>query len=219
VLVTGAREPIERALAVRLAFALRAAAGRGRPPRIVERLEQLAEQSSGENAGTEVVGLFEEALDYLARFAPEGAGILLIVDELGKFLEYSISHPDRGDEFVLQGLAEAAARARRPFLFLTILHQALDRYAEHVSPGRRAEWAKVQGRFEDVAFEERTEQVVRLLARAVHPSPAVPPSLREAVQSQGQELAARATNFGLRLGLLDEHQLQGYLAASFPLHP
>jgi hypothetical protein len=29
------------------------------------------------------------------------------------------------------------------------------------------EWAKVQGRFEDVAFEERTEQIVHLLAQAV----------------------------------------------------
>ena len=94
-------------------------------------------------------------------------GILLIVDELGKFLEYGATNPEQGDVFVLQELAEAATRSKRPFLFVTILHQALDRYAEHMSRGRRAEWAKVQGRFEDVAFEERTEQLLRLLAHAI----------------------------------------------------
>src|SRR6202035_5122244 len=93
--------------------------------------------------------------------------ILVIIDELGKFLEYGASNPEQGDVFILQELAEAATRSPRPFLVVTILHQALDRYADHMSPGRRAEWAKVQGRFEDVAFEERTDQILRLLSHAI----------------------------------------------------
>jgi hypothetical protein len=36
-----------------------------------------------------------------------------------------------------------------------------------MSAGRRAEWAKVQDRFEDVAFEERTDQILRLLSQAI----------------------------------------------------
>jgi hypothetical protein len=104
--------------------------------------------------GFNVVGLFEESLAFLDRSSNGADGLLLVIDELGKFLEYGASHPDQGDVFVLQGLAEAAARAERPFLVLPVLHQSLGRYAEHVSPRRRAEWAKVQGRFEDIAFEE-----------------------------------------------------------------
>ncbi len=154
VLVTGSRQPLEKALAASLASSLRSFARR-RPPKIVEQLESMAEVPG--TTGTAIVGLFEQANEYLARFGNEAAGILLIVDELGKFLEYGASNPDQGDVFVLQELAEAATRSERPFLFVTILHQAVDRYAEHMSPGRRAEWGKVQGRFEDVAFEERAE--------------------------------------------------------------
>ena len=139
VLVSGSRTPLEKALAGQLALALRRLAGRGRPPRLVEQLEEIAFQPSLYAGGPGVVALFEESLSYLDRFGNDGAGLLLVVDELGKFLEYAAAHPEGGDVFVLQGLAEAAARAGRPFLVLTILHQSLDRYAEHVSPTRRAE--------------------------------------------------------------------------------
>jgi hypothetical protein len=184
---------------------------------LVQRLETLAEQAGGATAKPDLVPLYEEALDYLARFGPDGTGLLLIVDELGKFLEYGAGHPEEGDVFVLQGLAEAAARAKRPFLVLTVLHQALDRYTEHVSPSRRAEWAKVQGRFEDIAFEERAEQVVRLLTRAIRPVGA--DSIAASLRLQGEQAADEALELGLRLGLLNESELRDCLAGSYPLHP
>jgi hypothetical protein len=118
---------------------------------------------------------------------------------------------------VLQGLAEAAARAERPFLILTILHQSLDRYTEHVSPARRAEWAKVQGRFVDVAFEERTEQIVRLLGRAIRYSG--PDAVRRSLETHGGELAAEACELGIKVGSLAEDELRSTLAAAYPLHP
>jgi hypothetical protein len=161
VLVTGSRKPLDKALAASLAASLRAIIPRGRPPQIVERLETLAKQAAP--SGTAVVALFEEANTYLERYGDDAAGILLIVDELGKFLEFGATNSEQGDVFVLQELAEAATRSKRPFLFLTILHQAIDRYADHMSAGRRAEWAKVQGRFHDVALEEGSEQVLKLL--------------------------------------------------------
>jgi hypothetical protein len=164
VLVTGSRQPLDKALAAALAASLRTVATRGRRPQIIDRLEALAAQPAP--AGGAVAPLFAEAVEYLER-ADESAGVLLVVDELGKFLEFGASNPEQGDVFVLQELAEAATRSARPFLFVTILHQALDRYAAHLSPGRRSEWAKVQGRFEDVVYEERSEQLLRLLAHAV----------------------------------------------------
>jgi len=164
VLVGGTREPLEQVLAGRLAATLRGVAGRGRPPGLVAELERLAQQPSPHGVSATIVQLFEQALELLDRYGLDGAGLLLVIDELGKFLEYGASHPDGGDVFVLQGLAEAAARADRPFLVLTILHQSFDHYTEHVSLARRTEWAKVQGRFEDRAFEERTEEVVHLPA-------------------------------------------------------
>ncbi len=118
------------------------------------------------------------------------------------------ANPEQGDVFVLQELAEAATRSKRPFLFLTILHQALDRYADHMSPERRAEWAKVQGRFEDVAFEERTEQVLRLLAHAIrHEGRARRPESRFA--GRPRALAQEAVALGIRAGSMAAGRASG----------
>ncbi len=215
VLVTGSRQPLEKALASALASSLRALASRGRPPQVIERLEQLANRPG--ISGTAIVELFEEANQYLDRFGSEAAGMLLIVDELGKFLEYGASNPEQGDVFVLQELAEAATRAQRPFLFITILHQAIDRYADHMSPGRRAEWAKVQGRFEDVAFEERSEHLLRLLAHAVRHE-GEDADLKH-LRKQAKAFAQAASALGIRIGAMSAKEQEDCLAACYPLHP
>jgi hypothetical protein len=213
VLVTGSRQPLEKSLSATLAASLRAIANRGRPPQIIERLERMAAQPN--TSGTAIVGMFEEANEYLDRFGREASGILLVIDELGKFLEYGASNSEQGDVYVLQELAEAATRSKRPFLFMTILHQAIDRYADHMSPGRRAEWAKVQGRFEDVAFEERGEQVLRLLAHAIR----LEGDDLKALRRQAKGLSQDAMALGLRAGAMSPAELQGYLFPSTGTKP
>jgi hypothetical protein len=215
VLVTGSRQPLDKALAGSLAASLRAVAVRGRKPQVIDQLERLATQA--EPAGSAVVALFGEAVEYLERAGGDAAGLLLIVDELGKFLEFGATNPEQGDVFVLQELAEAATRSAHPFLFITILHQALDRYADHLSPGRRAEWAKVQGRFEDVAFEERSEQLLRLLAHAIHHT-GTDAELKP-LRRQARALAQEAVTAGIRAGTMPVSELQECLAACYPLHP
>src|SRR5262249_9025912 len=121
------------------------------------------------------------------------------------------------DVFVLQELAEAATRSKRPFLFVTILHQALDRYAEHMTAGRRAEWSKVQGRFEDVAFEERTEQILRLLSHAVRHEGG--DSDLRALRKQAKAYAQEAVGLGLRCGSMLPDEMQECFASCYPLHP
>ena len=215
VLVSGSRQPLEKALAGSLARALRQLSPRGRAPQVVQNLESLAESPDSTGAG--IVGLFEEANEYLHRFGDDAAGLLLIIDELGKFLEYGASHPERGDVYVLQELAEAASRSRRPFLVLTILHQALDRYAEHMSPSRRSEWAKVQGRFEDVAFEEPAEQMLRLVAQALNHQGS--PKTLEPIRRHARRLAKECADVVPRVGTLERSVLAECLVASHPLHP
>lgn len=96
------------------------------------------------------------------------AGTLLVVDEFGKYLEYAGLHQDEVDFFVLQQIAEAAARSSaRPFVFVTILHTAFAEYAGRLDAARRAEWQKVQGRFADVAFHEPAEQFLALIENAI----------------------------------------------------
>jgi hypothetical protein len=215
VLVTGSRQSLERALAKALAQALRRLSPHGRNPVVLDKLERLAE--SPVSSGDSVAALFEEADEYLRKRKDAPLGILLIIDELGKFLEYGASNPERGDVFVLQDLAEVASRSKRPFLVLTILHQAVDRYADHLSASRRSEWAKVQGRFEDIAFEEGTEQLLRLLSQAIRLEEQEPRA--KPLRKHAAALASEAGGSGLRIGSLAGKELEGCLSACFPLHP
>ena len=145
-------------------------------------------------------------------------GIVVVIDELGKILEYAARDPHRGDIFLLQELAEYASRSgERPILVLGVLHQAFDQYARHLDTLMRREWAKVQGRYADVAFIEPPEQLIRLAADAIADSDAlVGPS--EASIAAVVESAASA-DLGLRPRTIDPASFASLAARAAPLHP
>lgn len=98
-------------------------------------------------------------------------GMLLVFDEMGKPLEFAAAHPEEVDVYLLQELAEFANRsADTPLVFIGVLHQSFDRYATSLDQTTRREWAKVQGRFEDISFQEPQAQQTRLLAKALEPA-------------------------------------------------
>lgn len=156
---------------------------------------------------SEITGLFESVTHQIG--AEGGAGLLLVVDELGKFLEYAAHDPEYGDLFVLQSLAEFATRSQQtPLLMVTILHQAFEQYAQRLAASQREEWAKVQGRFEDVSFIEPTEQVLRLIGSAIEKTAAVEnPNLSVAVDLE------------LKPRQLDKSEFMSLLENCLPLHP
>ncbi|MBF2053915.1 MAG: hypothetical protein IGS03_10695 [Candidatus Sericytochromatia bacterium] len=93
-----------------------------------------------------------------------GTGILLIVDELGKAFEYAAQYPRRSDLYLLQQLAEyPSLNARQGLFFFGLLHQAFSEYARSMSGEQFQDWAKVQGRFEDISFTESPEDILRLM--------------------------------------------------------
>ncbi|NOY93346.1 MAG: hypothetical protein GXP55_19345 [Deltaproteobacteria bacterium] len=144
--------------------------GRGRKPALVGKIQKLlARGGQGLSLPTrEVVSLFEEMAVQVARSAQPGQGLLVILDEAGKPLEFAAHNPDRGDIHMLQELAEAANRSgATPIVFCVLLHQGFDHYATRLSNAQRNEWAKVQGRFEDLSFQEARDQVLQLLGTAL----------------------------------------------------
>ena len=156
---------------------------------------------------SEITGLFEFATSQIR--TEGGAGLLLVVDELGKFLEYAAHDPEYGDLFVLQSLAEIATRSgQTPLLMLTILHQAFEQYAQRLAASQREEWAKVQGRFEDVSFVEPTEQVLRLIGSAIEKAAAV----------ENPNLSV-AFDLELKPRQLDKSEFVSLLESCLPLHP
>ena len=212
VLVGGQREGLPRALARGLARA--AADGPFADALAPVRLDgdALVEALAGDAAPADdaVLDLYARAAD--AVHAATGGGLFVVVDELGKLLEYAALDPAGGDLFLLQRLAEAAARSHGgpPLLLTTVLHQAFDRYAGRLSAEQREEWRKVQGRFEDVPYAEPVDETLRLLARAIE-APAPSEAARAEVDAVLDAVRLPPT--------LGRDEARERLAGALPLHP
>ena len=219
VLATGERSGLDVVLLGALARTVeRFWSGRGAKPSLVARVGaalQRAEKSHHVSV-REVVELFEEAARKIAESTVPGEGLVVILDEAGKCLEYAAHEPARGDVQLLQELAEAANRSGdHPILFITILHQAVERYAHRLGATQRNEWAKVQGRFEDVAFQEDSDQLLKLVGAALEHPKAAPPAVSKDYAKLVGQVATLAANGDARR----EARLRDDLLSVFPLHP
>lgn len=143
-------------------------------------------------------------------------GVLLVLDELGKNLEYAAQNPEADDIFLLQRLAEEAARSRDlPFVVVVMLHQGVAAYASGLDTTSRREWDKVAGRFEEIVYAQPLEQLVTLVSATLNVR-------QEILPNSTAEEARRAMVASVRAGVY------GFAAASslgqfgpkiFPFHP
>ena len=145
------------------------------------------------------------------------AGVLLLIDELGKLFEYAAHRPHKSDMFVLQELAEHASRsADSPVLMLGLLHQSFEEYGRHLDSVSRTEWSKIQGRFQDIAFLEPPEQVIRMIATAIKwKSGDMPARLRRQVT----DIAELAATTGICPNGMKRDEFVDVCIKAYPLHP
>lgn len=108
----------------------------------------------------------EDILSALECKSQENAGIILCIDEMGKFLEKSVND-NSIDVYVFQQIAELANRSAGNFIFVGILHQSLIEYSRNLPKARRDEWMKVQGRFVDLSVNAAGEEQIDLISRAI----------------------------------------------------
>ncbi len=107
-----------------------------------------------------------DALDSIARRdSGKRGGLLVIIDEMGKFLESAAY--DGTDIYFFQQLAELASRSGNRLIVVGILHQAFEEYTNRLSREIRDEWAKIQGRFIDLAIDVSSHEQLSLLSRAI----------------------------------------------------
>ena len=209
VLISGERAPITLALLRGLEHAIttfNSMSPRSALRRKIKNLSKMAEQGDMPIA-SEITELFESATQYVSKNG--GTGLLLVIDELGKFLEYAAQSPAQGDVFVLQTLAEFATRSKQtPLFLLTILHQAFEQYAHRLAKSQREEWVKVQGRFEDIAFVEPAEQILRLIASAI----------QDKSVGENEDLSV-PVELDIKPNQLTDDEFSGLLRDCLPLHP
>jgi hypothetical protein len=211
ILVTGSREPIPEAIL----RGIRSAVTFSEDKRLVPLLEDAVFQGAPTDvSGTDILRLLDEISSRLSTKSRD-VGTFLVIDELGKLLEYAVHQPQNSDVYLLQELAEATKSPNRNFLLMTLLHQAFERYTDKIRRSEREEWVKVQGRFEDIAFQEPNEQVLGILENTFS---VVDPVASATLRKVGIELAQQA--FDLRLcGTLKRKEAVQLLSKCMPIHP
>lgn len=136
--------------------------------------------------------------------------LTMVIDEFGKSLEYYVSSGDEGDPFLLQDLAEMTQGERAlPLVILTMQHLSFEEYLQQDTSTRRREWAKVQGRFQDIPFVESPSETRRLIAASLErTSPAIGSAAADWISRHRKTL----DSLGLR-DLADDAE------SGIPLHP
>jgi len=149
--------------------------------------------------------------DIVATAEANPNGVLLVIDELGKFLESAAL--DNEDIYILQELAEAASRCNGKLVIVGILHQSFEAYSSRLGRQSQDDWAKIQGRFIDIPLASAADETIELIGSAIQSdvSPALQQEILKRAEAVGQAIKARrpATPEGIGLSL----------ARCWPLHP
>lgn len=142
------------------------------------------------------------------RNSKAGGGLIVFIDEMGKFLEGAAQH--NSDIYFFQQLAEAASRSNGRLIVVGVLHQSFGEYARRLSREMRDEWTKIQGRFVDITINAANEEQLNLISRAISTkhTPSFYERLTETIASEVQKNKRGKS----------KHIVEA-LAGCWPLHP
>ncbi len=138
-------------------------------------------------------------------------GILLIIDELGKNLEFAVQNQGGEDLYILQQLAELPRKKGEQVYIVGLLHQAFADYAQRLAAVQLNEWSKIQGRFEDISFKDSSAQMMHLIGEVIDKSQAE--MFHHAIDHEANEWLKSLPNS------IKENYTKQLLEDIYPLHP
>ena len=214
VLVMGNREPMAYAIIRALHDALTQIYTRGAKSELLEEIEKVVHQKKVSDQ--KALDLIKEAKDKII-LNGKGCGILLIMDEVGKFLEFAALNPEQQDVFFLQQLAEIASRSgKQPLLVVCLLHQGFNAYSEQLDQATQREWEKVAGRFEEILFRQPLDQIALLIASAISPDKS---KIHDLLKEQADSCLTQAIELGWYGTSASRETLRRLPSRLFPLDP
>ena len=136
--------------------------------------------------------------------------LLVLADEMGKFLDYSSSVGSDLNLFqeIAENFSNLKLKKKGLPIFAGILHQPFEEYASNLGRSVQEDWQKVQGRFEDIPFSINAEESINLISSAINTKNKAFPEARKIC-----DILAKAIN-----GKKNNTLSQGLIKA-YPLHP
>jgi hypothetical protein len=145
-------------------------------------------------------------------------GLFFVFDELGKCLEFASMHPEQGDLYSLQQLAELTyGEVPLPIALVSLVHQHFEDYARDLSRHVSNEWGKVSSRFQELTFDEPVDQYLTLIAETIGVDGRISkaPAFRKAAIARVEQFRSVQRN-GDAIGIDRVEKLASQL---YPLHP
>ena len=113
----------------------------------------------------ECLDLIEE---YLNSNKIKEDGVLILLDEMGKALDFCASN--NKDLYLFQLLADIAQQSNNNIIIVGFLHQSFTEYAKNKESKMQEDWAKVQGRYRDLGYNPSVDESLFLLGDAISKS-------------------------------------------------
>jgi hypothetical protein len=110
----------------------------------------------------EYVDLISTSLSNVGKGAD---GVLILLDEMGKALDY-LSRENRDLHF-FQELADAIEKSKTRVVLVGFLHQSFAEYARSMTSHIQREWGKVQGRYRDISYAPSIDESLLLIGETV----------------------------------------------------
>ncbi len=159
--------------------------------------------------GTKIVTQDSQSIcDAINRISKRNDGVVLVIDEMGKFLDSAIRN--NGDIHIFQQLAELANRSNGKIIIVGILHQSFNAYGRSLNSNTRNEWNKIQGRFIDLAINVAGEEQIALITKAIN-APKTPTSYTHTSKYISKLIADNKQGV--------QSHIHANLSQTFPLHP
>ena len=140
---------------------------KGRRPSFYKDIEDLMRRVDAREscANEEVLKLLHDILN------KDDAEVLLVIDELGKNLEYNAKNHSDSDIYLLQQIAEiGSSKTGKQVYLIGVLHQTFSAYGNKLTEKQRLEWNKIQARFEDIDFQDKQEHSFMFAGESINRS-------------------------------------------------
>ena len=115
--------------------------------------------------GKEIIAAIEA---YALTLHKKEKGLMIVIDEFGKFLEYAADNNPESELYFIQQLAELAGDLSHEIMLITTLHKDFNAYARGLTKPQQNEWDKVRGRMKEVTFNEPVEQLLFLASERIN---------------------------------------------------
>ncbi len=97
----------------------------------------------------------------------DNKALVIVIDELGKFLEFASGNNPEKELYFIQQFAEYVNDKTKDILLITILHKNFNAYSLDLTKTQIDEWNKVKGRLVEIPFNEPVEQLLLLASEKI----------------------------------------------------